>query len=71
MGATSVTGLSGHGLSHGLYKAENQCGGCGCGCGKNCPEPKTPPKKLGCYRRVSSCGNLSYKSGGSVGVRGC
>ena len=70
MGATSVTG-KGLGMSHGQYKPDNQCGGCGCGCGKNCPTPPPKPPKTGCYRRASSNGRLSYKRGGGVGVRGC
>lgn len=72
MGATSVTGVSGYGMSHGMYKPENQCGGCGCGCtGKKCHEERRPEKKTGCYTRVRSNGSISYKSGGGINVRGC
>ena len=70
MGANSVTGV-GPGESHGLYKPDLHCGGCGCPCkGDGCtPEPEE--KKRSCYISHRSGGTLSIKTGGSLRVRGC
>jgi hypothetical protein len=40
MPASSVTGLSGPGMSHGVYKPENTTG---CNCGSNPPPTLVPP----------------------------
>ena len=56
MAASTVTGR-GYGASKGKYKPENNCGGCHCGCGKNCPPP-IEPVKIGCYTRVRVGGKL-------------
>ena len=51
MGASSVTGLSGPGDSHGKYNCANSsCGSCGCGCGKE--EREVEPKKCKCYTKI-------------------
>lgn len=72
MGATSVTGVSGPGESHGLYKPELHCGGCGCGCGKaNCNETTTPPSSIGCYIVNRAGGGTTIRSGGGLTLKGC
>ena len=63
MGATSVTGVSGHGDSGGQYKPENNCG-CGCGTPDEEEEVKV---KLGCYTRYRTQGSTTYKVSGGAG----
>ena len=72
MSASSVTGISGNGMSNGLYKPELHCGGCTCGChGDDC-NAKHEHTKLPC--------SISYRLGNmgavvrpqkSIAVRGC
>lgn len=70
MAATTVTGR-GLGMSNGLYKPENQCGGCGCGSNTTETTP-TPRTKLGCFTRNKSGNTLSYKRSGLGGsIRVC
>lgn len=70
MAATSVTGV-GQGMSHGVFKPDNN-GGCGNCNSKKCPPKESKPKiKRGCYVRVASGGVASHKSGGSSGIRVC
>jgi hypothetical protein len=70
MGAASLTGLSGPGMSKGKHKCKNQCGGCGCKCVDE-PEPKTPPK-TGCVTRISVGQKLTHKAGnGKMSIKGC
>lgn len=72
MGATSVTGVSGPGDSHGVYKPDLHCGGCSCSCqGDNCEPPTVRPRES-CYIAYRSNGGFTFRSGtGSVTIRGC
>jgi hypothetical protein len=63
MGATSVTG-TGPGDSHGLYKPELQCGGCGCGFTEE--EEESIIVKRGCVTTAIANGNATYVGSGSV-----
>jgi hypothetical protein len=62
MGAFSVTGISGPGISNGLWKSENNTG-CGCGKGVNTPPPipVCPP----CHINITT-GNLTAVRVGST-----
>ena len=68
MGATSVTG-SGPGDSHGEYKPELHCGGCGCGFTEE-EEPRIVVRR-GCVTRTRSGGTASTKAGSSTGIQVC
>lgn len=71
MTASSVTGLSGPGESHGLYKPELHCGGCACACqGDDCDKTVTTVS-VGCYITTRSGGTTAIQSGGYSTVKGC
>jgi hypothetical protein len=71
MSATSVTGI-GIGSSFGKYKPENNCGGCSCGCGKNCPPDPVAPRKIGCYTRNKVGSMARYMAANSsTGIKVC
>ena len=68
MGATSVTG-KGQGDSHGEYKPELQCGGCGCGFTDE-EEVRTVVRQ-GCVTRVRQSNTAAHTSGGSAKIQVC
>lgn len=69
MGATSVTG-TGTGDSHGEYKPELQCGGCGCGSFTEEEEERIIVRR-GCVTKYRSSNTVTNRSGGSITTRGC
>jgi hypothetical protein len=70
MAASSVTGLSGPGMSHGLYKPENHRG-CNCG-GKPSTPVETVVVKTLCAVRVVTGGTVGVNAGQRpVGTRVC
>jgi hypothetical protein len=69
MGSSSVTGF-GLGMSHGMHKCANQCGGCGCKCADE-PEPTTTTRR-GCVKKLSVGQKNTYKtSSGRSGIKIC
>lgn len=65
MGASSVTGVSGLGMSNGLYKPETSAG---CGCGGPATVTVAPVTvKTGCFVTVRT-GNVTAIRAGSSGV---
>lgn len=71
MGASSVTGLSGPGDSHGMYNCANSsCSSCGCGCGKE--EPEVEKRKQRCYTKLVVGSRTKVKAGySSTKIRVC
>lgn len=70
MGATSVTGVSGPGMSNGKFKPANN-NGCGCG-GKPKQSPVTTPSKNVCKVRYKTGGVGGYKSNsGGIATNTC
>ena len=73
MGANSVTGVSGPGMSYGIYKPDLHCGGCQCGCKatKTCRE-EPEHEEVGCFVvERNGGGTVVERSGGQVRERGC
>jgi hypothetical protein len=69
MGASSVTGISGPGDSHGQQKPKNHCG-CGC-CNNFTEEEHQAIMKRGCVVNTKASGPARYRSGGGVTVKVC
>lgn len=63
-----ITGVSGVGMSYGLYKPDTSTG---CNCGKSHPEPEIPRTKTICSTRISVGGVVSISSGQTTRIKTC
>jgi hypothetical protein len=71
MGASSVTGVSGAGDSHGKFKPENS-GSCGCGGGGQTVTPAVKVRKSVCSVSYQSQGTAHYRVTSNVrAIRVC
>ena len=68
MAASTVTGLSGIGMSYGLYKPETTSG---CNCGKTPKVEEMKPIKTLCATRISAGGITSISVGSSSSIKTC
>jgi len=69
MGATSVTGV-GQGDSHGLFKPELHCGGCGCGSFTE-DEEQVIIKTRGCVTSNRQSNTAAHRAGGLTSIKVC
>ena len=68
MAAYSVTGVSGPGLSFGMWKPESNTG---CNCGKGTPAIPSTPSKTVCATRLRVGNKSSLRTGGNIGIKTC
>ena len=68
MGASSITGVSGPGMSNGLWKPENNTG---CGCGKGVTPPPSNPIKPPCHINITTGNTTTVRVGGIATIGAC
>jgi hypothetical protein len=69
MGATTITGVSGPGMSGGMTKPGNSVG-CGCHGKPGTVVPATTSPQV-CYTSIKVGQNISVRVGGSLGIKTC